>query len=65
MTAIGAANGATEIGNLTALVDGFRSVFVGAALIAVAGAAIGWAWVGQPRPASAAPSTATQPEFGD
>jgi EmrB/QacA subfamily drug resistance transporter len=65
MTAIGAARGAAEIGNLPALVDGFQAVFVGAALIALVGAAVGWAWVAHPRPASAGTVPETRTEFGD
>ncbi|MET3922441.1 MFS transporter [Arthrobacter sp. UYEF20] len=38
MTAIAAANGATESGNLPALTTGFSSAFIGAAVIALAGA---------------------------
>lgn len=38
MTAIAAANGASESGNLPALTAGFSSVFIGAAIIALAGA---------------------------
>ncbi|MER6582771.1 MFS transporter [Nonomuraea sp. NPDC001023] len=40
MTAVAAANGAAQLGNLPALTDGFSSAFVGAAGIAVAGALI-------------------------
>ena len=38
MTAIAAANGATATGNLPALTTGFSSAFIGAAVIAIAGA---------------------------
>jgi EmrB/QacA subfamily drug resistance transporter len=65
MTAIGAANGASEIGNVPALVDGFQSVFVGAAAIAVAGAVVGWAWIARPRSAGSEIAPGAQPEFGD
>lgn len=40
MTAIAAANGASEIGNLPALTTGFASAFIGAAIIALAGAVL-------------------------
>ena len=40
MTAIAAASGATENGNLPALTTGFSSAFIGAAVIALAGALI-------------------------
>ncbi|POH72948.1 MFS transporter [Arthrobacter glacialis] len=38
MTAIAAANGASDLGNLPALTTGFSSAFIGAAVIALAGA---------------------------
>lgn len=38
MTAIAAANGASETGNVQALTSGFSSAFIGAAVIAIAGA---------------------------
>ncbi|MEV4471262.1 MFS transporter [Nonomuraea sp. NPDC049504] len=40
MTAVAAANGADQLGNLPALTDGFSAAFVGAAAIALAGALI-------------------------
>ncbi|MER7432955.1 MFS transporter, partial [Nonomuraea rubra] len=40
MTAVAAANGAAQLGDLPALTDGFSAAFVGAAGIALAGALI-------------------------
>jgi hypothetical protein len=37
MTAVAAANGADQLGNLTALTAGYGAAFLGAAAIAVAG----------------------------
>ena len=51
MTAIAAANGADQVSNLSALVDGFQAAFIGAAVIAVAGALLALATLRQPRAA--------------
>ena len=53
MTAVAASNGADEIGNPLALVDGFSSAFLGAAAIAVVGAAIAAAFIRRPTAAPA------------
>ena len=53
MTAVATANGADEIGNVPSLVDGFRSAFVGAAGVAVAGALLAAIWLRRPRAATA------------
>ena len=52
MTAVAASNGADEIGNPLALVDGFSSAFVGAAGIAIVGAIVAALFIR--RPAAAA-----------
>ena len=53
MTAVATAQGADELGDPSALVDGFRAAFVGAAAIAVAGAALAVVWLRQPTAAPA------------
>ena len=40
MTALAAANGADQLGNVTALTDGYGAAFLGAAGIAVVGALV-------------------------
>ena len=42
MTAVATAQGADQLGNPSALVEGFRAAFVGAAAIAVAGGPLPW-----------------------
>ncbi|SFO38859.1 drug resistance transporter, EmrB/QacA subfamily [Actinomadura madurae] len=54
MTAIAASSGAGRLGDLPALTDGFSAAFVGAALIALAGAVLAAVTLRTPRPASAA-----------
>jgi EmrB/QacA subfamily drug resistance transporter len=51
MTAVATAYGADRIGDPAALVDGFQAAFIGAAVLAVAGAVLGLAWLRQPRAA--------------
>ncbi len=53
MTAIATARGADQIGNASALVDGFSAAFVGAAAVALAGAGLVVIWLRQPRPEAA------------
>jgi predicted MFS family arabinose efflux permease len=48
MTAVATSNGAGEIGNPAALVDGFSAAFVGAGAIAVVGAAVAFAFIRRP-----------------
>jgi MFS family permease len=56
MTAVAAANGAGQLGNLPALTSGFSSAFVGAAGIAVAGALLAAATLRSHRAAAAEPA---------
>jgi MFS family permease len=53
MTAVAAANGADQVGDLAALTDGFQAALAGAALIALAGAAASLALVHRRRPTAA------------
>ncbi|URN07291.1 MFS transporter [Actinomadura madurae] len=53
MTAIAASSGAGRLGDLPALTDGFSAAFIGAALIALAGAVLAAVTLRTPRPASA------------
>ena len=48
MTAVATSNGAGQIGNPAALVDGYSSAFVGAAVIALVGALVGIALIRRP-----------------
>jgi sugar phosphate permease len=50
MTAVATSKGAGEIGNPIALVDGFSAAFVGAAGIAVVGAAVAALFLRAPKP---------------
>ena len=68
MTAIATGQGADEIGNPAALVDGFSAAVVAAAAVALAGAALVLLWLRQPRSATAdaAPTGAdAAPGFAD
>ncbi|MFB4318400.1 MFS transporter [Actinomadura sp. 21ATH] len=56
MTAVAAASGAGEAGNLPALTDGFSAAFAGAGLIALAGAALAAATLRAPKPGAAVPA---------
>ncbi|WP_143591600.1 MFS transporter [Thermoactinospora rubra] len=49
MTAVAMSQGAAELGNPTELTDGFGAAFVGAALVAVAGAALALLFMRKPR----------------
>jgi EmrB/QacA subfamily drug resistance transporter len=51
MTAVASSHGADAIGDAGALTDGYRAAFVGAAIVAVAGAAIAAGTLRVPRPA--------------
>jgi EmrB/QacA subfamily drug resistance transporter len=53
MTAIATDRGAGQLGNLPALVDGFQAAFIGASVIAIAGAVLTSVWLRQPRPSVA------------
>ncbi|MEW2354398.1 MFS transporter [Spirillospora sp. NPDC029432] len=53
MTAIAAAGGAGEVGNLPALTDGFSAAFVGAGLIALVGAVLAAVTLRTPKPEAA------------
>ncbi len=64
MTAIATAQGANQIGNPAALVDGFRTAFLGAAAIAMVGAVLAAAWLQAPRPARELPAGAMTPDQG-
>lgn len=57
MTTLAAAHGADQLGNLPALVDGFHAAFLGAAAVALVGAAATLLWLRQP---CAAATTSTQ-----
>ena len=50
MTAVATSNGAGDIGNPAALVDGFSAAFLGAAAIALAGAVVAVTFLRRPRP---------------
>jgi hypothetical protein len=56
MTAIAAASGAGKLGDLPALTDGFSAAFIGAALIALAGAGLAAVTLRTPRPERTAAS---------
>jgi sugar phosphate permease len=57
MTAIAASQGAEELGDLTALTDGFSAAFIGAAVIAAAGAILAAATLRKPAPQGGAGSS--------
>ena len=52
MTAVAAAYGADQVTDLSALTDGFSAAFIGAALVAAAGAVVAAVTLSTPRPAS-------------
>lgn len=49
MTAVAAASGAEQLGDLSALTDGFSAAFIGAAAIAAAGALLAAITLRSPR----------------
>jgi MFS family permease len=58
MTAIATSRGAAILGNLPSLTDGFQAAFIGAAVVALAGAGLGLATLRTPEPVRApAPET--------
>ncbi|MFF5233589.1 MFS transporter [Dactylosporangium sp. NPDC000521] len=59
MTAVAAAAGADQLGNLPALTDGYSAAFTGAAVIALAGAVIAAITL---RPAPSVPAATAEPE---
>lgn len=62
MTAVAAAYGASRLGDLPALTDGFSAAFLGAAVIAVAGALLAAVTLRTSRPAATAEPGATGPD---
>jgi MFS family permease len=60
MTAIATSHGASTLGDLPALTNGFQAAFIGAAIIALAGAALGLVTLRAPKPVRA-----TEPETVD
>jgi len=56
MTAVAAANGSDRLGDLGSLTDGYSAAFVGAGLVAVAGAVLAAVSLRLPRPASGSPA---------
>jgi EmrB/QacA subfamily drug resistance transporter len=61
MTAVAAANGADKIGNPVALTEGYSAAFIGAAVVAVAGAVAAAAFLRQP--ASPTPEEAAVDQY--
>ncbi|MER7432399.1 MFS transporter, partial [Nonomuraea rubra] len=59
MTAVAAANGAAQLGDLPALTGGFSAAFVGAAGIAAAGALLAGLTLRSHQPQPAEPGSAT------
>ena len=59
MTAVATAYGADRLGDLPALVDGFRAAFVGAAAVALAGAVLALTWLRRPAVGAAAEQPST------
>jgi EmrB/QacA subfamily drug resistance transporter len=60
MTAIAASQGAEELGDLTALTDGFSAAFLGAAAIAATGAVLALATLRKPSPTQEDQTTPTK-----
>jgi EmrB/QacA subfamily drug resistance transporter len=56
MTALAAANGADQLGEASALTDGYSAAFVGAAVIAAVGAVLAAVTLRTPRPATEQPA---------
>jgi len=65
MTAVGAAAGATALGDVVALTDGFSAVFVGAAAIALVGAVLSALLLGRDPQAPAADAATAAPVGAD
>jgi len=63
MTALAAAHGAGQLGNIGALTDGYSAAFLGAAGIAVAGALMAAATLRRPKAPAAEPASAPEPEL--
>jgi EmrB/QacA subfamily drug resistance transporter len=63
MTALAAAHGAGELGNVGALTDGYSAAFLGAAGIAVAGALVAAVTLRHPKAPAASPASADEPEL--
>ncbi|MGW3654366.1 MFS transporter [Streptomyces sp. NPDC005151] len=61
MTAIAAAQGADQLGNASALTDGFSAAFLGASAIAAAGAALALTTLRAKQPTTAQPEPETSP----
>ncbi|MFI0355942.1 MFS transporter [Actinomadura sp. 9N407] len=53
MTAIATSNGADKLGNLPSLTNGFQAAFIGAAIVALAGAGLALATMRTPKPVPA------------
>jgi MFS family permease len=62
MTALAAAHGAGELGNVGALTDGYSAAFLGAAGIAVAGGLVAAVTLRHPKAPAADPASADEPE---
>ena len=62
MTALAAAHGAGQLGNIGALTDGYSAAFLGAAGIAVAGGLLAAVTLRRPNAPAADPTSADQPE---
>ena len=63
MTALAAAHGAGQLGNIGALSDGYSAAFLGAAGIAVAGALMAAVTLRRPKAPAAEPASAPEPEL--
>jgi EmrB/QacA subfamily drug resistance transporter len=63
MTALAAAHGAGQLGNIGALTDGYSAAFLGAAGIAVAGALMAAVTLRRPKAPAAEPASAPEPEL--
>jgi hypothetical protein len=64
MTAVASSQGADQLGDTEALVDGFQAAFLGAAGVAVAGVILTLALLRRPRPAPT-PDAATSEEVAE
>ena len=60
MTAVAAANGADQLGDVSSLTDGYSAVFLGAAVVAAAGAVIAAVTLRLPKPQPQAAAADTQ-----